>query len=382
MENKIRKNSRVLQLARGLKLLVGSKSFNGLGLKVRVVLNSLLKKNNQKSIQKALVQKNKAVENYNQVLDYIYKYELDEENIYHISQAYTAADMPQYIVKKFDDNHWPLDSVASFTTLLNVRTRAKQLHEKTVPEWALEDKGIGHKFTDALGVKRPDSKEHITLKEIQFKAESVVKPKNAFSNTAVYLIHSENNIYDLKNETTLTSYKQLREEMQKYLDSGLVLEDDWIIEQLIYDDKENLIPARDLKFFSFYGEVVLVMEVSRYPSRKVSFWTPEGKEVFAKTKRDPHLQGKGFAKTEIELANEISRNIPAPFLRIDFLKGESGFYFSEFAPRTGTYDKFTKEYDRLFGEAYIKAENRIVNDLLKGKTFDAFMSIYDNSHVQ
>lgn len=77
----------------------------------------------------------------------------------------------------------------------------------------------------------------------------------------------------------------------------------------------------------------------------------------------------------MELAKRISLAIPAPFIRIDFLKSFDGLVFGEFTGHPGSYEQFNRKTDRLLGEFFVSAEARIVNDLLNGKTFDAFQAL-------
>lgn len=59
-------------------------------------------------------------------------------------------------------------------------------------------------------------------------------------------------------------------------------------------------------------------------------------------------------------------------MRIDFLKSKNGMVFGEFTPRPGGYEQFNDEIDRWLGEYFLKAEGRLVIDLLNGKNFDYY----------
>lgn len=90
---------------------------------------------------------------------------------------------------------------------------------------------------------------------------------------------------------------------------------------------------------------------------------------------DQLFVGKGFTQQELAQVNEISRQIPSPFMRIDFLRGENGLVFGEFTPKPGNYDEFEETIDRWLGDCFLGAENRLVTDMLQGKKFDAFSDI-------
>ena len=82
--------------------------------------------------------------------------------------------------------------------------------------------------------------------------------------------------------------------------------------------------------------------------------------------------GKGVTEQEIVLAKQISLEIPAPFMRIDFLRGERGLVLNEFTPRPGVIGYFNEKRDSLYGRMYHEADSRLLNDLLSGKRFEAF----------
>lgn len=365
------KNKRVLAIAKALYLLIGSRSISDFWMSLRVVFTS----NNEKAISQVIKEKKRKTQRLNNMLIYLFKRDSQQSINNTAAYGFNSTDMPQFIVKTLGDSGVSLDALDSFKQSLNHRSRLKQLSNNELPEWVLEHKNNGHKFIDLLKVRRPDSTEHISLSNIEFREGIVIKPSNAHSSVGVYLIHSMDDIYDVKKKRTLKSITELKNSMRDNMVNQEVKEDDWIIEELLYDNQKLRIPARDLKFFTFYGKVLMIKEVLRYPVRKVVFWTPEGQQITPLIKDDPLLEGIGFSKEEIETAEYISQNIPSPFVRIDFLKGEKGMFFSEFAPRTGTYDKYTEAFDRLMGLELNKAETRLFNDMMSGKKFDLFNSL-------
>ena len=78
----------------------------------------------------------------------------------------------------------------------------------------------------------------------------------------------------------------------------------------------------------------------------------------------------------MEIVVRTSLQIPTPFVRIDMLKGRDGLVFGEFQFITGNFEAYNDEYDRKLGEAYRIAEQKIIEDLLRGKTFEAFSSLF------
>ena len=150
-------------------------------------------------------------------------------------------------------------------------------------------------------------------------------------------------------------------------------------------DKKQRKPANDLKFFVFYGEVGAVMEVARYADKTWWWWNADSSKVLAHKDVIPAgLEPCGFTENMLQQVKELSLQIPAPFLRIDYLLGEDKLYFVEFSTFQGkgipTLERLNPTYDRLFGTMYLQAEMRIVNDLLAGKKFETinrFNKTYD-----
>lgn len=358
----------LMKVLKSLRLLLQSKSLTQLSLRFRLLIKS-----DEKAIESVRKKKNKDRSQYNQVLEYLYKKQAaDSATKQLVSNGFDAIDLPQFILKDMDDRHMELKTVSSFRNLIALRARAKQLYDGIIPEWNLEDKLKGYEFCDTLDVKRPNTEGAMSLEDIIFEKGTAIKPLDSYGSMGVYLIHDENNIRDVKNKRTLSSFDELVSSLRQDMKSDKIKEDKWLIETIIYRDSEQKSPARDFKFYTFYGEVVLIKEVDRSRNRQLVYWTADGEEVEASIDSVPLLEGEGITKEEVALASRISRAIPAPFVRIDFLKGESGLYFCEFTPRSGTFDKFTQTYDQTMGEAYIRAESRLTNDLMDGKQFKWF----------
>ena len=114
------------------------------------------------------------------------------------------------------------------------------------------------------------------------------------------------------------------------------------------------------------------MEISRYPELKYCWWTVNGERVRTGKYNNDLFKGKGCTEEEIELANQISLTIPAPFIRIDFLRSNNGLVFGEFTPKPGNYDEFDEATDKWLGDYFMEAEGRLLQDLLNGKKFSYF----------
>ncbi len=279
-------------------------------------------------------------------------------------------DIPEFIVREAETKEAvSLLKAASFKASLGIRALRRQLGER-LPEYVLDHKMDAYSFVDQLSVKRPwVSEQSYNVSEISKQAEVVIKPVHGAGSRGVYLVFSMDHIRDVKRSQTLTDWDALITNMSKDLKLGWVDEDEWLVEELITEDQVTNTPARDLKFYCFYGKVALILEIQRYPEIKYCWWNTKGERISTGKYDDELFKGVGPSRSELELAATISLEIPTPFVRIDFLKTTSGLIFGEFTPKPGNYDEFDKKTDQWLGEYFSSAEGRLLSDLLSGKKF-------------
>lgn len=266
-----------------------------------------------------------------------------------------------------------LDAAASLRVMLIMRTRKMQLERKSVPEWILNNKIKAYEFIDSLGYRRPRLiHAHAQLDAITPCDQVVIKPYNGYSSRGVYLVFKRVNIFKIKSEKTIHDWSLLLENMREDIGAGLVQGDRWIVEELVVEDKDDYKPACDLKFYCFYGHAAMALEIVRFPQTRYCCWDRDKKRIDTGAYAEKSFDGKGFTDHMLEVAEAISRQIPSPFLRIDFHSTGSELVFCEFTPRPGGAWRYNKEIDQLMGDAYLAAEGRLLNDFLSGKKFEAF----------
>ncbi|GGC99828.1 ATP-grasp fold amidoligase family protein [Vreelandella lutescens] len=152
----------------------------------------------------------------------------------------------------------------------------------------------------------------------------------------------------------------------------------WEVEQLVLDGQGQC--SYDVKFYTFYGKVVLVLQVARWGKKREDvFFERTGNIVEARIERS-YKPGSPvsfplFSQHDIEQVERLSLQIPFPFSRIDFLAGKDKLYFGEFTFNAGGAAGFFDEWDRVLGEEFQAAQNRLMKDLLDGKKFDAYKQI-------
>lgn len=138
-------------------------------------------------------------------------------------------------------------------------------------------------------------------------------------------------------------------------------------------------PAIDIKFFTFYGDCPLILQIDRWgETKKNYFFDCDGRIV--KPHNDASTDQGGiagnplFSRECLEFVKTVSKLIPAPFCRIDFLYSGEGMYVGEFTFNVGGPGKFNNAWDKLLGSAYSSAKVRLYKDLMKSSDFVFFDS--------
>lgn len=277
------------------------------------------------------------------------------------------------------DGRQPLVQADSFWHSIVVRRRKKQLG--TVPEKHLGiDKDHDRRFVELLGVSTPEvrftgSFHAIPATEL---TNVVVKPVDASDSRGAFYVFGPDDIFGIARSERLASWEALARSAAEQLGPDAVERSTWRIEELVEDGDGR--PARDLKFYTFYGHVGLVLEVSRYPVREYAHFDEDLLPVDPGFEHEPRFRDPTQTTVDrgaltpqmLDLVRRVSLSIPVPFMRIDFLKSSYTLTFVEFSSAPGMSHTLTGEYDRRLGQAYHQAEIRLVDDLLAGKRFDAF----------
>lgn len=314
---------------------------------------------------------------------YMQAEEEDQQLLYEkILTGLTIEEIPEFMIRAgLVEDAIPLHQASSFRGSLNMRMRKNQM-QPGLPEWPLDDKRQAYEFAQKLEIPTPDIDHEIyTIDTIPVKDGIVLKPAEGAGARGVYLIHATEDIFDVKNSSTLSTWSELIESMQRDLQTGAVEADAWIVEQLVYEDRTERQPARDIKFYSFYGKVGLILEIVRDPEIRQCWWTVSGERIGTGKYEESLFHGLGVNSEEIAMAEKISSEVPVPFLRIDFLRGENGLVFGEFTPKPGNYDEFDQPTDQLLGDYFLDAEARLIDDLLQGKAFHAYKELVQQTDM-
>lgn len=283
------------------------------------------------------------------------------------------SDMAHRQLTRIRSKRLDLPQALSFQGNL-VRSWATHRRGSNLPGVELDNKMVAYEFIDRLsGVRRPTgSMTASRLRDLDFQAPQVIKAAKATGARGVFLAFSDHKIVHVQDKTRLNSESEFREFAQKLIaHRKWPIPDRWFTEELILESEG--VPARDLKFYTFYGRVELVMEIVRYPAEAAgeTFWDRDGKYLETGQPERP-VQSVGITTEQVEQVEAISREIPRPYMRIDMLNGAEETVFGEFTPRSGSFEKFSPHMDRRLGEAWADAEARLMWDFLEGKNFEAF----------
>lgn len=284
-----------------------------------------------------------------------------------VADLLSVDEMTERLTRLLSQNKVPLINVASFKNLLVQATRKRQLFDYQ-PEWQLNNKLAAYKFVDTLGIKRPKVYAfNKRLENIEYKKGTVLKPEHGSSSQGVFVLDQKGGAFEVRTGEMLSSKQELTTRAQALLNSGVIKKNAWFLEEFIgdFDEKGTPLPPVDLKFYCFFGEVGIVMEIERSNTTRYCEWLADGTLTETGIYEDKKFLGQGFTEDQISLAKKISRNIFAPFVRIDFIKGKNQFSFGEFTPRPGHFSSFNKEFDQRLGEFYLKAESRLLKSLIK-----------------
>lgn len=280
-----------------------------------------------------------------------------------------------------------LEGVASFRSSVSLMARRRQLSRHFGPETFVTDKLRGEKFARNLGLPTALAYDEVfTAETLPIVPGTVIKPRGELGSRGVFILGEDSTIYDVQKSQYVGDEEQVREIIaalvtdepsEKLRGRGRVGRDEWIVERAIFDSQDGSLPARDLKFFVFYGKVAAVLEIMRFPEKRYCWWDAYGNRVKTGIYDEYDWAGEGVTDAELAVAASVSSEIPGPFMRLDFLRGRDGLILGEFSGGVGEYHKFNTRWDQHLGELFLDAEGRLTSDLLTGKRFEAYSEFSD-----
>ena len=270
--------------------------------------------------------------------------------------------------------HIPLSQADSLMQQHVRRRRMKQIGN--VPDrWLVFSKEYGERFAKLAGLTLPEGEDDLRLDQLYLREKTVIKPNKSSNSVGAYIVYNENDIWSVE-EKKPVNWNEMIAALKEKIDTDLIT-DNFKIQELVYTDIEKGLPAHDLKFFAFYGEIPIVFEIERTPPQSQWAWSPDGRLIDLGFENQPGSRPYGVTKEMMRIAKELSLKIPAPYMRLDFLRGENAMYFDEFCSMGGkgvaVIEQNSPKWNKLLGKYYLQAEMRLMNDLLSGKRFDEIM---------
>lgn len=236
------------------------------------------------------------------------------------------------------------------------------------PEWALDNKLDAYRFMSAIGVRTPDILfSGMRCDEAEIVPNSVLKPESGYQSSGVFVIDPHGVAREVTVGTEYRTPEALRARMRELLAKGRVEKDIWYAESRIGSDSRKTAP--DIKFYSFYGEVPLVLRVDRDGAEpRYETLDRSGKPMPSGKYKEQPLPHIVVTDAMFAEAERISLLIPSPFLRLDFLLGD-GLVFGEIGNMVGGYTAWSNTWDRRLGDAFARARGRLYEDLRSNKSF-------------
>ncbi|MDQ2078332.1 ATP-grasp fold amidoligase family protein [Marinimicrobium sp. ABcell2] len=276
--------------------------------------------------------------------------------------------VPNAFFEKSQSHSYRLQRAAQ----IGVINRSKEL-----PPRVISNKTKGALFAKRVGLRTPDSTLPVPLEKVEFTSPRVIKPLHSDGGNCVYAIQPapDGTLINRFSGKTYESVGELKDSIRNHMAKVGVSKDIWLQEEMIVGSKGDPTETMDVKFYTFYGRVALVLQVDRWRGKKYRFFDAEGTMVnTGKYSADGDMTAL-FDKKLVKLASEISLKIPWPHIRIDFLVSDTDFRFGEFTCQPGQASMFNTEWDSELGKCYVEAQSRLYEDFIKGKQFTEYNEI-------
>lgn len=240
--------------------------------------------------------------------------------------------------------------------------------ERFFPEWALDNKLDAYQFMSSIDVMTPKILfRNKSFAEIDMVADCAIKPEDGFNSNGVFVVDGHGAAREVLTGVAFTSADQIRKRMETLVANGSVERDRWYCEERIGASARST--AADVKFYCFYGEVLLALKVDREGGVNLyqtidrsGQHKPSGKYVEQSL---PHI---AVSEENFSEAERISSLLPCPFIRLDFLVGKQ-LIFGEIGNLVGGNALWSNQWDRELGDAFARARGRLYQDLRRGKQF-------------
>lgn len=234
-------------------------------------------------------------------------------------------------------------------------------------------KEFGREYAKRLGLAvAKHHQTNVDLTDLTPRPGTVIKPARGNGSKGVIVYTRKGELYELKSKAKYQDWDEVKRALGQWIDEGYLLTSRFHLEELL-EGPDGDIP-HDVKFYAFYGQIGLTLEIQRGVEENSYCFYKGGVEVDTGQYAGRRLSGAGIPPEWESLAAMVSLSLPLPFVRLDFYRTNKGLYMGEFTRWPGTFENFNLEYDRYLGNEFVKADVRLQNDLANGKTFSEYMS--------
>lgn len=181
----------------------------------------------------------------------------------------------------------------------------------------------------------------------------VIKPVHATNAWGVFPFRRSGpfalaSLFDRRDYSYTALLETLHAPMQRYM-----FPNRWQIEELLLPPDDASRVPDDFKAYAFAGAVPLILQVRRGPKGNRyrfhdSDWQPVDTGKYPDA-TDPSLPPPRDPDALTALAQAISRDLPAPFCRIDLFETTRGPVVGELTPEPGGYQNFNAATDAYLG---------------------------------
>lgn len=249
---------------------------------------------------------------------------------------------------------------------------------KSSPQHTVDVKSKAYNFAELCGVKCPKAVAGLTLDQLVFDKLVVSKPVFSNGGKSIYAWKrsEDGSYYDYYSKKVAVDIAHVKKIMRQDFLRRKIKVDEWIQEELIVGKDGTPKSTYDVKFYTFYGKIAVILQVDRWDKKQYSFFDLNGVQV--ETGRYPLRENAVavFDKQMIDVAVGLSKKIPWPHVRLDFLVSDNDYAFGEFSSDPGNFSEFNDAWDHKLGLYYQGGFERLHSDFLNRKDFSEYKSCF------
>ena len=288
-------------------------------------------------------------------------------------------DIKQFFVTDSTDYQIGTSFRSSMNSLLRLKHHMKLHGYEVAPRDNSKTKD--REFAARFGIPVPQTLvSSIPPEALELIPNSILKPVRGSSSKGVFFVDSDLKLHSFWSGKSYATFSQAQGEIQQHVSA--ISENEWMVEEVILGADGQ--PANDLKVYTFYGVPGMFLEMKRQRPRGstsgvLHYVSDSNREPMARGPNDRYFEGTPVPDEVIEKARILSLQSPVPFLRIDFHLGSEECYLGEITPQPGAIhaEEFYEEVDKKLGQMFADAQARLYIDLLNGKDFSTYFSVYD-----